>query len=136
MARVGDQLPVDYQPPTAPVSHRSNAVDKLTIALQNWTDSLPQEKVYLHMDKPHYAPGDTILYPNKKRVISSKKNDITYSPVSLLDAQLVNVYLPKDASYVQHIDPNERDRIVLVKGNSGEKITIFDFKGSTYRYGE
>jgi hypothetical protein len=62
IARVGDQLPVDYQPPVAPVSHRNNAVDKLTIALQNWTDSLPQEKVYLHMDKPHYAPGDTIWF--------------------------------------------------------------------------
>ncbi|MGF7082990.1 carboxypeptidase regulatory-like domain-containing protein [Mucilaginibacter sp. UYCu711] len=62
IARVGDQLPVDYQPPTPAISHRNNAVDKLTIALQNWTDSLPQEKVYLHMDKPHYAPGDTIWF--------------------------------------------------------------------------
>ncbi|MBC7401360.1 MAG: carboxypeptidase regulatory-like domain-containing protein, partial [Mucilaginibacter sp.] len=60
--RVSDQLPVDYQPPIAPVSHRNNEVDKLTIALQNWTDSIPQEKVYLHMDKPHYAPGDTIWF--------------------------------------------------------------------------
>lgn len=83
-----------------------------------------------------YAPGDTILYPNKKRQIFSEKMDKTYSDVALLDAQLVNVYLPQHATYVQHIDPNERDRIVLVKGRSGKKITIFDFKGSTYRYGE
>lgn len=83
-----------------------------------------------------YAPGDTILYPNKKRQIFSEKMDKTYSPVALLDAQLVNVYLPQDATYIQRIDPNERDRIVLVKGQSGKKITIFDFKGSTYRYGE
>ncbi|WP_338876120.1 glycosyltransferase family 39 protein [Spirosoma sp. SC4-14] len=83
-----------------------------------------------------YAPGDTILYPNKTRQIHSEKMDRTYSPVSLLDAQSVNVYLPKNATYIQRIDPNERDRIVLVKGQSGEKITIFDFKGSTYRYGE
>jgi hypothetical protein len=62
IARVGDQLPVDYQPPTPAISRRNNAVDKLTIALHNWTDSLPQEKVYLHMDKPHYASGDTIWF--------------------------------------------------------------------------
>ncbi|MES2378542.1 MAG: carboxypeptidase regulatory-like domain-containing protein [Bacteroidota bacterium] len=60
IARVGDQLPVDYQPPAVPISRRNSAVDKLTIALQNWTDSIPQEKIYLHMDKPHYASGDTI----------------------------------------------------------------------------
>ncbi|MES2378947.1 MAG: carboxypeptidase regulatory-like domain-containing protein [Bacteroidota bacterium] len=62
IARVGDQLPVEYQPPFTPVMRRDNAVDKLTIALQKWTDSIPQEKVYLHMDKPHYAPGDTIWF--------------------------------------------------------------------------
>ncbi|MVM41931.1 hypothetical protein GO730_36765 [Spirosoma sp. HMF3257] len=86
--------------------------------------------------KQLYALGDTILYPNKKRLIFSEKNDRTFSPVSLIDAQLVNVYLPKDAQYIQRIDPNERDRIVLVKGNSGKKITIFDFQDHTYRYGD
>jgi uncharacterized membrane protein len=83
-----------------------------------------------------YAPGDTILYPNKKRIIYSEKNDKSFSDVSLLDAQLVNVYLPKDAQYIERIDPGEPDRIVLVKGSSGEKITIFDFKGRTYRYSD
>ena len=83
-----------------------------------------------------YAPGDTILYPNKKRAIYSEKMDKGFANVSLFDAQLVNVYLPHDARYVQRIDPSEQDRIVLVKGNSGEKITIFDFKGHTYRYGD
>ena len=85
--------------------------------------------------KKQYAPGDTILYPNKKRIIYSEKNDKSFSKVSLLDAQLVNVYLPKDAQYIERVDPNEPDRIVLVKGSSGEKIIIFDFKGATYRYG-
>ena len=85
--------------------------------------------------KQLYAPGDTILYPNKKRIIFSKM-DKTFSPLSFLDTQLVNVYLPKDAQYIQRVDPNERDRIVLVKGNSDKKITIFDFQGTTYRYGD
>ena len=81
-------------------------------------------------------PGDTILYPNKERPIYSEKIDKSFTDLSLLDAQLVNVYLPKEATYIQRIDPVERNRIVLVKGKTGEKITIFDFKGKTYRYGE
>ncbi|MFD2569110.1 glycosyltransferase family 39 protein [Spirosoma soli] len=84
--------------------------------------------------KQLYAPGDTILYPNMKRVIYSEKIDKTYSPYALLDAQLVNVYLPEDAQFIQRVDPNERDRVVLVKGKSGEKITIFDFQDKKYRY--
>ena len=83
-----------------------------------------------------YEPGDTILYPNKKRVIYSEEMDKTYSPVSLYDTQLTNLYLPKDARYIQRVDPNERDRIILVKGQSEKKITIFDFQGNTYRYGD
>ncbi|GAA4094420.1 hypothetical protein [Mucilaginibacter panaciglaebae] len=35
---------------------------KLTTNLQRWTDSIPQEKVYLHTDKPYYALGDTIWF--------------------------------------------------------------------------
>jgi hypothetical protein len=37
-------------------------IDKLIAALQKWTDTMPQEKVYLHMDKPYYAVGDTIWF--------------------------------------------------------------------------
>ena len=82
-----------------------------------------------------YAPGDTILYPNKHRVTYSDI-DKTYSPVSLYDAQLMNIYLPKDAQYIQRIDPNEHDRITLVKGQTNQKITIFNFQGQMYRYGD
>jgi len=45
---------------------------------------------------------------------------------------LVNVYLPEDAQYIQRIDPNEHDKIVLVKGKTGQKITIFDLKDVRY----
>lgn len=80
-----------------------------------------------------YAPGDTVLYPSLRRreYTEIDKNNL---PVSIIDAQLVNVYLPKDADYIQRIDGTEPDKIVLVKGRTGEKITIFDFKGMTYRY--
>ncbi|HEY9533849.1 MAG TPA: carboxypeptidase regulatory-like domain-containing protein, partial [Mucilaginibacter sp.] len=37
-------------------------LSKLVTNLQRWTDSIPQEKVYLHMDKPYYALGDTIWF--------------------------------------------------------------------------
>ncbi|MFD2872510.1 TonB-dependent receptor [Mucilaginibacter ximonensis] len=37
-------------------------IDKLVAALQKWADTNPQEKVYLHMDKPYYAVGDTIWF--------------------------------------------------------------------------
>lgn len=79
-----------------------------------------------------YAPGDTILYPNMKRVIYSKEIDETFSKVALLDAQLVNVYLPEDAQYIQRVDPGERDKIVLVKDRGRQKITIFDLKDVRY----
>ena len=81
-----------------------------------------------------YTPGDTILYPNRNRVIYDAQLEKTPSQVALLDAQLVNVYLPHDARYIQRIDPGEPNRIVLVKGQTGRKILIFNFEGSKYRY--
>ena len=82
--------------------------------------------------KKQYAPGDTILYPNPPRVIYSEEIDKTFSKVALLDAQLVNVYLPSQATYFQRVDPDEPDKIVLVKGKAGQKITIFDLKDVRY----
>ncbi|RZM28318.1 MAG: hypothetical protein EOO88_09460 [Pedobacter sp.] len=37
-------------------------IEKLVASLQRWTETNPQEKVYLHMDKPYYALGDTIWF--------------------------------------------------------------------------
>ncbi|WP_266366266.1 glycosyltransferase family 39 protein [Tellurirhabdus rosea] len=86
-----------------------------------------------HRIQELYQPGDTIVYPNfrRKEYTEIDKNNL---PVSVLDAQLVNVYLPKEAEYLQRIDPREQDKIVLVRGRTGDKITIFDFQGTTYRY--
>ena len=81
-----------------------------------------------------YAPGDTIIYPNRQREIYVEAVESNTFPASVFDAQMANLYLPKDAQYVQRIDPAERDRIILVKGKTGEKITIFDFEGTKYRY--
>ncbi|GAB3931429.1 carboxypeptidase-like regulatory domain-containing protein [Mucilaginibacter myungsuensis] len=37
-------------------------IDKLVAALQKWSAASPQEKVYLHLDRPYYALGDTIWF--------------------------------------------------------------------------
>ena len=52
---------------------------------------------------------------------------------SVLDAQYVNLYLPKYAEYIQTIDTNESNKVILTKKN-GRKIEIFDLKGDTFRY--
>lgn len=41
---------------------KDDPIDRLINALQRWTEIFPQEKVYLHMDKPYYAAGDTIWF--------------------------------------------------------------------------
>jgi hypothetical protein len=61
-ARVGDELPVDYVSPLPEIPRGNIPVNKPAFALQVWTDQNPQEKAYLHMDKPYYALGDTIWF--------------------------------------------------------------------------
>lgn len=61
--RVAELLPVNYQPVqdinSAPTDQSSrNIIDKL----ENFTTSHNLEKVYLHLDKPYYATGDTIYF--------------------------------------------------------------------------
>ncbi|WP_460670555.1 glycosyltransferase family 39 protein [Larkinella ripae] len=80
-----------------------------------------------------YAPGDTVLYPSI-RLIPHDEVEKTYWPYSIQDAQLTNLYLPKNAAYVQRLDTTEVDKIRLVKGQSGEVLTLFDLRGKTHRY--
>jgi len=77
-ARVGDQLPVEYKPPVAEIPSRVIATNPLLISLQKWTDSIPQEKAYLHLDKPYYVPGDTIWF--KGYLTSGSRHQL--SPIS------------------------------------------------------
>ncbi|NRF37861.1 TonB-dependent receptor [Pedobacter foliorum] len=37
-------------------------IEKLVTSLQKWSETNPQEKIYLHTDKPYYALGDTIWF--------------------------------------------------------------------------
>jgi 4-amino-4-deoxy-L-arabinose transferase-like glycosyltransferase len=83
--------------------------------------------------KQQYAPGDTVLYP-AIRLHPADEIEKTYWPFSIKDAQMTNLYLPRDATYYQRMDTTQADRIWLVKGRTGQRVLIFDFKGSTYRY--
>lgn len=44
------------------VPKNADPVEKIVAALQRWADTDPQEKVYLHTDKPYYMVGDTIWF--------------------------------------------------------------------------
>ncbi|MHB1177115.1 MAG: carboxypeptidase-like regulatory domain-containing protein [Daejeonella sp.] len=44
------------------ITTSDDPLDKIAALLSNWTSKLPQEKVYLHLDKPYYAVGDTIWF--------------------------------------------------------------------------
>jgi uncharacterized membrane protein len=83
--------------------------------------------------KELYAPGDTILYPS---VRLNFRDDVekTYWPYSVQDAQLTNLYLPKDADYIQRLDTTDVNTIRLVKARSGKEIVLFDLKGKRHRY--
>ncbi len=61
-ARMGDELPVDYIPTLPEVPRGNIPINKPAFALQAWTNNSPQEKAYLHIDKPYYALGDTIWF--------------------------------------------------------------------------
>ena len=79
-----------------------------------------------------YAPGDTVLYPSI-RLHPHDEIEKTYWPYSIQDAQLTNMYLPRDADYVQRMDTTEVDKIILLK-RSGQRTVLFDLKGQTHRY--
>jgi len=83
--------------------------------------------------KDLYQTGDTVIYPSR-RLYFRDEVEKTYWPYSIQDAQLTNLYLPKDASYIQRMDTTEVDKIKLIKGSSKKTITLFDLKGRVHRY--
>ncbi len=62
--------------------------------LENWTVNYPQEKVYLHLDKPYYAAGDSIWF----------KAYLTAGPLHQLSAisGVLQVELINEQNEVQH----------------------------------
>jgi 4-amino-4-deoxy-L-arabinose transferase-like glycosyltransferase len=80
-----------------------------------------------------YAPGDTVLYPSIK-LNPRDSIEKTHYPFSIMDAQLTNLYLPKEAEYWQRMDTTQTDRVILIKGETGKRIELYDFKGRKKRY--
>lgn len=79
-----------------------------------------------------YEKSDTLFIPGGYQEfyaqVFGKEKTVDYT-----DAQYLNLYLPKKANIPQKIDVNEPDKVFLKKG-SGEKVLIFDFEGTKYRY--
>ena len=42
------------------LSYGQGALDQVINPLERWASTYPQEKVYIHMDKPYYVAGDTL----------------------------------------------------------------------------
>lgn len=78
--------------------------------------------------KELYQPGDTIFYPAPKMVFLTEM-DRTFLPYSIQDAQLTNLYLPKEADYVQAMDTTQFDRIILKRKISGDSLELVNLNG-------
>ena len=91
----------------------------------------PHRTVAIKITK-NYTASDTILYPSYNGD-ESFAYDTEIPAHSIIDAQMVNFYLPKNATYTQRIDFTEPNKVILKKAN-GKQIVLFDFQNTTYRY--
>ncbi|MCC8426431.1 TonB-dependent receptor [Mucilaginibacter sp. UR6-11] len=57
------------------VPKTDDPLDKLVASLQRWSDTNPQEKIYLHTDKPYYLVGDTIWF--KAYITTGSKHQLS-----------------------------------------------------------
>jgi len=81
--------------------------------------------------KEVYQKGDTIFYPAPIYPILSEM-DRTYLPYSIRDAQLTNLYFPKNSDYVQMMDTTQTDRILIKRNIQKDTLEIISLKGQQY----
>lgn len=62
-------------------------IKKIVTQLSKWTDNNPQEKVYLHMDKPYYAAGEDIWF---KAYVTIGVNHQLSALSSVLNVELID----------------------------------------------
>lgn len=78
------------------------------------------------------VPGDTLVIPgaykDKYEERFGREMNLSYK-----DAQFLNLYLPKDHTLPQTVDPKEREKLYL-RRKGGESVLLFDFKGEEFRY--
>jgi hypothetical protein len=80
-----------------------------------------------------YQPGDTIYYPSPRYEITSEM-DRTFLPYSIHDAQITNLYFPKNAQYVQAMDTTQNERIWIRKKGRPEPVEIMKLTGKRYGF--
>lgn len=73
-----------------------------------------------------YQDGDTIVYPAKPNIVL-REHDKNFSNFRMRDAQLTNLYFPKNATYIQKVDTTEPDRILIRRKK--ETLEIINLKG-------
>lgn len=74
--------------------------------------------------------SDTLLLPSYAPDVYGGKDLPEYS---IVDAQLITIYLPKNSSLTQKINRNEPNKVIL-KHSDGSSELLFDFEGNKYRY--
>ncbi|RZM28816.1 MAG: TonB-dependent receptor [Pedobacter sp.] len=77
----------------------ADPVEKIVAALQRWADTNPQEKVYLHTDKPYYMVGDTIWFKGyvtigSKHQLSALSGALYVDLISETDSLTRSIKLP------------------------------------------
>lgn len=78
-----------------------------------------------------YEEGDTVLYPSPKLHLPATGSSAG-PPYSLQDAQYVNLYLPKSATFIQRGDTTETDKVYLWKNKLNKKILLMDLSDKRY----
>jgi len=81
------------------IPRNDDPLGKIVSSLQRWTDTIPQEKVYLHMDKPYYALGDTIWFKGyvtigSRHQLSALSGALYVDLISEKDSVLRSLKLP------------------------------------------
>ncbi|RZM10368.1 MAG: TonB-dependent receptor, partial [Pedobacter sp.] len=77
----------------------ADPVEKIVASLQRWADTNPQEKVYLHTDKPYYSVGDTIWFKGyitvgSKHQLSALSGALYVDLISETDSLTRSIKLP------------------------------------------
>jgi hypothetical protein len=105
---------------TAFIPWNDDLIKKVQQQLERFKTLRPQEKVYLHTDKPHYSAGETIWFK-----------------AYLVDGQLHFPSAPSNIVYVDLVDPNEniiatRNIKIEEGGGAGDFTLDTDLPPGTY----
>lgn len=81
----------------------------------------------------NYQKGDIVYFPNYNTTAFESVDSTAAVKYSVVDAQLTSLYLPHHADIDMAVDVKELNQCYLKK-NAGNKVVLFNFQGSKYRY--